>query len=156
MIELNWKTVRFIIVGVLGALVYFSCSYLFLTYSELPAFLASLFAYACSFSFAYLGQKYWAFRSIAPHSVTLFRYAVLQVCCATFAATFTQVFVSYSDLSPVLLSALAAVLTSGISYIVSSCWVFADSDRQGSLSGHFNNLEYQALGQKHWQATVAC
>lgn len=130
MIELNWKTVRFIIVGVLGALVYFICSYLFLSYTQLPAFVSSLLAYACSFGFAYLGQKYWAFRSIAPHSITLFRYAVLQAGCATFAASFTQVSVSYSDLSPLLLSGLAAVFTSGISYIVSSCWVFADASEQ--------------------------
>ena len=142
MIELNWKTVRFIVVGVLGALVYFICSYLFLTYTELPAFIASLLAYTCSFGFAYLGQKFWAFRSIAPHSVTLFRYAVLQACCATFAATFTQVSVSYTDVSPLLLSGLATVFTSGISYVVSSCWVFADSsdrvepmrDNKSSLS----------------------
>jgi putative flippase GtrA len=131
-IELNWKTVRFIVIGVLGALVYFFCSYLLLSYTELPAFLASLFAYACSFGFAYLGQKVWAFRSIAPHSVTLFRYAVLQACCATFAAIFTQVSVLYSDWSALLLSGLAAVLTSGISYIVSSRWVFTNSSENES------------------------
>ena len=130
MIELSRKTLRFIVVGILGALVYFICSYLFLTYTQLPAFLASLFAYACSFGFAYLGQKIWAFRSVSPHKVTLFRYAVLQFCCATFAATFTQVFVSYTELSPLLLSGLATLMTSGISYIVSSCWVFADASEQ--------------------------
>jgi putative flippase GtrA len=133
MIELNWKTVRFIAVGILGALVYFIGSYLFLTYTEIPAFLASLLTYGCSFGFAYLGQKVFAFRSIAPHSVTLARYAVLQACCATFVATFTQVFVSYTDLSPLIISGLATVFTSGISYVVSSCWVFSDSSEHSPV-----------------------
>lgn len=150
MIELNWKTLRFIVVGVLGAIVYFTCSYLFLTLTSLPAFLASLLAYACSFGFAYLGQKYWAFRSIAPHSVTLFRYAVLQACCAIFAATFTQVSVSYSELSPLLLSALATVFTSGISYVVSSCWVFADTAEESSLETPVYQ-EPPVLRQNHWR-----
>lgn len=155
MIELNWKTVRFIIVGVLGALVYFFCSYFFLTYTRLPAFVASLLAYACSFGFAYLGQKIWAFRSVAPHSVTLVRYALLQLFCATFAATFTQVFVSYSHLSPLFLSALATVFTSGISYIVSSCWVFAESAEQERA----DNTSESSTGlrlflQQQWRVTL--
>lgn len=150
MIELNWKTVRFIVIGVLGALVYFFCSYLLLSYTELPAFLASLFAYACSFGFSYLGQKVWAFRSIAPHSVTLFRYAVLQACCATFAAIFTQVSVLYSDWSALLLSGLAAVLTSGISYIVSSRWVFTNSSEQSFQSAHVENIVYRGAEYQYW------
>jgi len=144
-IKLKGKTIRFIIVGVLGALVYFIASYLFLTYTELPAYLASLLAYACSFGFAYLGQKLWAFRSIAPHSVTLFRYAVLQACCATFAATFTQVFVSYSEWSPLLLSGVATIFTSSISYVVSSCWVFADSSEQETTSIVPVNSGYKSM-----------
>ncbi|OQK16727.1 hypothetical protein AU255_02125 [Methyloprofundus sedimenti] len=160
MIELNWKTVRFIVVGILGALVYFICSYLFLTYTRLPAFLASLFAYACSFGFAYLGQKLWAFRSVSPHKVTLFRYAVLQLSCATFAATFTQVFVSYTDLSPLLLSGLATMFTSGISYIVSSCWVFADASEQevairaSSDKPGYKSVSSVFLIQNHWRVML--
>lgn len=152
MIELSWKTLRFIIVGVLGALIYFICSYLFLSYSELPAYLASLCAFVCSFCFAYLGQKYWAFRSIAPHSVTLFRYGILQTCCATFAASFTQISVTYSDLSPLFLSALATVFTSGISYIVSSLWVFAEVDEQGTQPRRNDKTEF--IESRHWQALL--
>ena len=148
MIELNWKTVRFIVVGVLGALVYFFCSYLLLTYTHLPAYLASLLAYACSFGFAYLGQKIWAFRSVAPHRITLFRYTLLQVCCAIFAATFTQVFVSYSKVSPLLISALVTVSISGISYIVSSCWVFSDSYDQEATTRVSVNSEMNLTPQK--------
>lgn len=159
MIELNWKTVRFIVVGVLCALVYFIASYLFLTYTELPAFIASLLAYACSFGFAYLGQKFWAFRCIAPHSVTLFRYAVLQACCATFAATFTQAFVSYTNVSPLLLSGLATVLTSGTSYIVSSCWVFADASEQEAETNISADLAFSSIRpvmsiQHHWRSML--
>ncbi|MEO1887687.1 MAG: GtrA family protein [Methyloprofundus sp.] len=159
MIELNCKTMRFIVVGVLGALVYFFCSYLFLTYTRLPAFVSSLLAYACSFGFAYLGQKIWAFRSVTPHSVTLFRYALLQLFCATFAATFTQAFVSYSHLSPLLLSALAIFFTSGISYIVSSCWVFVDSPEQQDAArvpdnSQVNSTASMSYNRQYWRVIL--
>ncbi|HIG66088.1 MAG TPA: GtrA family protein [Methyloprofundus sp.] len=159
MIELNWKTVRFIVVGVLGALVYFLCSYLFLTYTELPAYASGLLAYACSFGFAYLGQKIWAFRSVAPHGVTLVRYAVLQLFCAIFAATYTQVGVSYSHLSPLILSALATVFTGGISYIISFCWVFADSPEQveefrKSESSLMNLTSSKSYIQQYWRVLL--
>ena len=130
MIKLNVKTVRFIVVGVLGALSYFLCSYLFLTYTELAAYMSGFLAYACSFSFTYLGQKIWAFRSTTPHRVTLVRYTLLQLFCAIFAATFTQVGVYYSYLSPLILSALITGFTGGVSYVISTYWVFYDSSEE--------------------------
>ena len=138
---INLTTLRFIIVGGAGALVYFLCSYLFLTLTQLPAFLASLLAYVCSFGFSYLGQKCWAFRSTASHRVTLSRYAILQIFCAIFAATFTHISVSVSQLSPLYASAIATFLTCGISYFASSLWVFSDSP-----SPDFNIEKPKALG----------
>lgn len=130
MLNINWKTIRFIIVGAAGALIYLLCSYALIAFFHLEAYVASLIAYATSFSFAYLGQKIWAFRSIAPHSVTFTRYALLQLFCASFAATFSQLAANQGSLSALQLSTAASFLTALISYWASSYWVFADNTDQ--------------------------
>lgn len=133
MSKINWKTIRFIIIGGSGALIYLLCSYALITYLHFQAYSASLVAYAASFIFAYLGQKIWAFRSIAPHSRTLTRYALLQFFCAAFAAVFSQLAANQGMLSTLQLSTLASILTAVISYFASSYWVFAEYSDQNHV-----------------------
>lgn len=123
---INWQTIRFIITGAAGALLYFVCSYVLISQFRWPAYLASLSAYATSFGFTYLGQKLWAFRSTAPHSRTVTRYALLQGGCAGFTALFTQLAADHTPLSTLAISFIATFVAAGVSYFASSCWVFVE------------------------------
>ena len=123
---MDWQTIRFIITGSAGALLYFICSYVLISQFHWPVYLASLSAYATSFGFTYLGQKIWAFRSTAPHTRTVSRYAILQGGCAGFTALFSQLAADHTALSTFAISFIATFVAAGVSYFASSYWVFVD------------------------------
>lgn len=120
------KFVRFFIVGGSCALLYFALMWFFRASLELTPFVATMCAYAVSFCIAYTLQHKWTFRSDAAHKVTLPRYALVQVTCALLTAGITQAISYIYPQSPSwILAAASTVLASGLSFALSSLWVFA-------------------------------
>ena len=118
---------RFVVVGVGAAALFFVLTYA-LASAGLPPFLGSTLAYAVAFMVAYSAQRSWTFGGRHDHSHALPRYLAVQLCCALFSGTVSHVAVAGFGMSPLAMSALTTVLTSAVSYVLSSLWVFADRD----------------------------
>lgn len=124
------QLVRFIIVGGGGALLYFALMWFFRADLGWTPFSATICAYAMSFCAVYTLQHKWTFRSGASHKVTLPRYVVVQVTCALLTAGITQVVSQLYLRSPGwLLAGISTVVAAGLSFILSSLWVFAAPPR---------------------------
>lgn len=122
---MNDKLLRFVIVGGGSALLYFALMWFFRARLSFAPFAATIFAYCISFCVAYALQHRWTFRSEASHRVTLPRYALVQATCALLTALITQgVAHMYPNASNWLLAGLSTVLASGLSFVLSSLWVF--------------------------------
>lgn len=119
------KLTRFLVVGAGCALLYFGLAWMFQSRGGLPPFLATTAAYVVSFSIAYVLQRVWTFHSETTHRVTLPRYAVVQALAALLTATATQAVAHLYPNSPsVAVAAMSTVLAGGLSFALSSTWVF--------------------------------
>lgn len=124
------RLVRFVIVGGGCALLYFALMWFFRASLSFAPFVATILAYAISFCVAYTLQHRWTFRSDASHKVTLPRYALVQVTCALLTAVITQAVSHLYPQSPNwLLAGISTVLASGLSFVLSSLWVFSTPSR---------------------------
>lgn len=117
---------RFVIVGGGSALLYFALMWFCRASLGLTPFLATICAYGVSFCAAYILQHRWTFRSDATHRVTLPRYALVQATCAFLTASTTQaVSHIYPQAPGWMLAGISTVLASGLSFALSSMWVFS-------------------------------
>lgn len=124
------KFVRFLLVGGGCAVLYFILAWAFQAQAELPPFFATIAANAISFCVAYLLQRTWTFRSVATHKVTLPRYATVQVLAALTTATVAQTIAHfYPHASSLTIAAVSTVIASGLSFVLSSVWVFSHDTR---------------------------
>ena len=114
---------RFLTVGVGAALLLFALSWLLVSLGLSP-FVGSLIAYAIAFAFAYSAQRGWTFGGQHDHARAMPRYFALQVGCALFSGLVSHVAVAHFGMSFLAMSALTTVVTSTVSYILSSLWVF--------------------------------
>jgi putative flippase GtrA len=121
------RLLRFLTVGVGAAGLFFLLTFLLVS-AGLPPFIGSMLAYAISFVVAYLAQRGWTFGGRHDHSHSLPRYFALQLTCATVTGGVSHVAVNEFGMSPLAMSALATVLASAVSYVVSSLWVFPDRE----------------------------
>lgn len=124
---LGYRLVRFVIVGGGAAALLMTLNFGFMRLG-LPPFAAGLTAYAISFVFAYTLQSLWTFPSDKRHSRTLPRYLIVQVCCALISGALSHLLVRMLDWTPAVASAVMTVCVSGLSYFLSSLWVFADDN----------------------------
>lgn len=116
--------VRFLIVGGGAALLFAVLAYVFAR-SGVPPFPASAVAYLIAFAFAYLTQRSWTFEGEQSHAIAFPRYLVLQIGCAVLSGIVSYVAVEIYDASLLTMSIGAMLITSAVSYVVSSLWVFA-------------------------------
>jgi putative flippase GtrA len=75
---------------------------------------------------AYTAQRSWTFGGRHDHARAFPRYVVLQFGCAGLSGLISHLAVHGFGLSPLAMSAVATVLTSAVSYVLSSLWVFAE------------------------------
>ena len=120
---LQTRLFRFLTVGVGAALLLFALSWLLVSLGLSP-FVGSLIAYAIAFAFAYSAQRGWTFGGQHDHARAMPRYFALQVGCALFSGLVSHVAVAHFGMSFLAMSALTTVVTSTVSYILSSLWVF--------------------------------
>ena len=120
---LQTRLFRFLTVGVGAALLLFALSWLLVSLGLSP-FVGSLIAYAIAFAVAYSAQRGWTFGGQHDHARAMPRYFALQVGCALFSGLVSHVAVARFGMSFLAMSALTTVVTSTVSYILSSLWVF--------------------------------
>lgn len=114
---------RFLTVGIGAALLLFALSWMLVS-SGLSPFTGSVVAYAIAVVVAYSAQRGWTFGGQHDHAHAMPRYLTLQAGCAAFSGLVSHVAVTRFGLSPFAMSAVTTVVTSTVSYVVSSLWVF--------------------------------
>ena len=121
---LRHRMVRFLLVGGGAAALFAVLAYVFAR-SGVPPFLASAGAYLIAFAFAYLTQRSWTFEREQSHAIAFPRYLALQIGCAVLSGIVSYVAVEIYDASLLTMSIGAMLITSAVSYVLSSLWVFA-------------------------------
>lgn len=118
------RLVRFLIVGIGAAALLFVLAYVFASLGMRP-FLASSLAYLITFAVAYTSQRSWTFGGEQDHAIAFPRYLALQLGCAVFSGIVSHVAVVWYGASPFTMSLISTIITSTVSYVLSSRWVFA-------------------------------
>lgn len=115
-------SVRVIVVGILGALLFFSLLRALLYYNASP-YTASVFTYLVCFCVVYIAQRKWSFRRQSQSRGTFYRYGAVQLTCLIVSALLTKFFVSI-NLDNTFLSFLVTFITSGLSFLGTRFWAF--------------------------------
>jgi len=122
------QTVRFLFSGGMTACLYFGLIYVLLTLG-VTSWLSALLAYLVAFSVGYTAHKFFTFQSRSNHSVSLPRYAALQIGCAAIAAVSASVVERFGLTQPLSISLLSTIALGVVSYLVSSKWVFSNDKK---------------------------
>jgi putative flippase GtrA len=115
---------RFVTVGVGGAVVLFAATYGFQRAGAAPIWGYAL-AYLIAFVFSYSLQRAWTFGARHSHNEALPRYLLLQLVCAGASALTGQALTNWTSCPPILISACSTVLASALSFLGASFWVFS-------------------------------
>ena len=121
--------IRFLIVGVSAAVLYFVLFSVFYIYFDYFAFVATVFAYSIAFGCAYLAHKFWTYQSSVPVAQSLPRYFILQLLSVAATSLVTQFSVSVLGLESFLVSIVATLFAGVFNYIFSSLWVFSSVEK---------------------------
>ena len=121
---LDKRIVRFTVVGGGAAGFYFALSYLFVR-AGLAPFAGSAIGYIIAFFCAYLAQRRWTFGGTHAHSEAFPRYLAAQLACAVLAGAVAHFAVFELGAAPAVMAALSTLVSSIVSYVLSSRWVFA-------------------------------
>jgi putative flippase GtrA len=123
---LRSRLLRFVVTGA-GAAALFVVLASLLAGAGMPPLLAGPLAYLIAFAFAYLTQRSWTFAAEQTHAVAFPRYLALQLGCAALSGAVSHVAVHWYGAAPLTMSLAAVLVTSAVSYVLSSRWVFARS-----------------------------
>src|SRR4051794_35926420 len=93
------RLLRFIVVGVGAAALFFVLTYAF-AMAGMPPLFGSTLAYAIAFVVAYSAQRGWTFGGRHDHSRAFPRYLALQLCCAVFSGIVSHVAMTRLGMSP--------------------------------------------------------
>jgi len=122
------RFVRFVVVGLGAALLFFVLSWVLVS-AGLPPFAGSVIAYLLAFVVAYSAQRNWTFEGRHDHGRALPRYVLTQLICAVFAGLCAHIAVSVFSAPPLVMSAIITLAAGTASYVLSSVWVFRDAQR---------------------------
>ena len=118
---------RFIIVGSLTAIIYYSCLLLLVEILSWKVLHASSLAFVTSLILNYFGHYFWSFNTTNHHKTALFRYTVMNVggfsinSCLMFFANNTDPLIYLS------IQTLAIMMIVVWNYSLSSRWVYLKS-----------------------------
>ena len=121
---------RFVIIGVASTAGYFMLVFVFQKALHQSAWISSGLAYVLMFSLTYAIHHRWTFHTTAAHRRSLPRYLMTQVLSLLLTMSGIHGFAGvFPDASALSASAAATLIACGISFFLSSRWVFAnDSD----------------------------
>ncbi|WP_429306347.1 GtrA family protein [Paraburkholderia sp. GAS38] len=118
---------RFLLVGTSSAICYFLIMLLLQKAFALAPWAASGGAYSLTFGVTYLLQRGWTFGSSAAHNRALPRYAAVQLSLLVLTTLAVRgVSFEFPGVSPLPISLLATIFAAGMSFIISSKWVFGN------------------------------
>jgi putative flippase GtrA len=118
---------RLVVTGGGAALLFAACAYAFRAWAGLPPFASSAAAYIIAFAVAYTTQRRWTFRGRHSHGHAFPRYLAAQLFCLVLSAALSQAMGAIWEASPLVMACVTSVAVSGVSFVLSRCWVFADS-----------------------------
>jgi putative flippase GtrA len=117
------KMFRFAASGGTAAAVYFVAHYA-ITQVGLGTAAASLAAYCVAFPLGYLLQRTWTFEGAHQHRAALPRYLAVQVACALLTSVQMGGLGHILDAPDFILSGIATIMASGLSFVACQIWVF--------------------------------
>ena len=117
---------RLVVTGGAAALLFAACAYALRVLAGLPPFGASATAYIIAFAFAYTTQRRWTFRGRHDHGHAFPRYLAAQLFCLVLSAALSQAMTEIWGASPLAMACVTSGAVSGISFVLSRYWVFAD------------------------------
>lgn len=117
------KSFKVIVVGSLGAFLFFCLLRLFL-FLNINPLICGILAYIICFLCVYTAQRFWSFKDDKPLKNSFYKYAIVQIICAILASLLTTTF-AYWEVNETLYSGLVTVITSSIGFIGTRFWAFA-------------------------------
>lgn len=90
---------------------------------------ASLMASVPSVLTAYLLNKLWSFESSLPHGKALLRYVLVTLAMIGLQVAIISVFYRLFDIWPLAAAIIGLAVTTPISFLLMTYWVFAADDR---------------------------
>ena len=122
--DFSQKAIRFSVVGVCTAILYYVLLFFGVESLGLDATFASSFAYVIVIGFNYLMHHSWTFSQSAPHTNTLSRYLLMVFCGFMINGLVMYVGVSHAGLNYLLVQALAISIVILWNFSVALLWVF--------------------------------
>ena len=117
---------RFIVVGLVTALVYYGLLVLAVEGAGLGPVMASSLCYVFAVMVNYWLHYHWTFTATAGHSLVVSRY-ILMLCGGFFLnISFMYIGVSIMGWNYLLVQTAAIALIAGWNFVLSSLWVFRD------------------------------
>ena len=117
----------FVVIGGAAAVAYIGASAAAVaTFDSLPAWLVSSLCYAGFIVPVYLLHRRFSFRSNAAHGRALPRYVAVQLTSLGLATLFSYVAYGVIGLPTLTAAIVVTVLTSGLNFLVSRHWAFAE------------------------------
>ena len=120
-----WKAVKFALVGCLTVVVYFSLWHLLSFFVQSTIVLAAA-SYVGSTLINYMMQRRITFASKLKHSVSLYRYLVVQLLAITINCVLMFLLVDIAKVGVYVAGLTAIAVVATINFLLSRFWVFAD------------------------------
>lgn len=128
----NWRSsdrmtefLKFLHVGLLTNIVYFSVLALLRFAWDAPLWLDAAAAYFCSALFNYALHYRFTFKSTERHRTAILRYIALQTGALTLNSTILQALVVDLGLHYVIGQGVAIAVVTGLTFLINRRWVFS-------------------------------
>ena len=122
--DLFQKVIRFSVVGVVTAILYYALLFFSVESLGVGATLASSVVYVIVIGFNYLMHHSWTFSQSAPHTNALSRYLVMVFCGFMINGFVMYVGVNHAGLNYLLVQTLAISIVILWNFSVALLWVF--------------------------------
>ncbi|WP_182419988.1 GtrA family protein [Bartonella sp. HY038] len=116
------KSIKVIIVGSLGAILFF-CLLRFYLFLDINPLICGILTYIICFVCVYTAQRFWSFKDDKPNNNSLYRYAIVQVICAILASLLTAIF-AHLEWNETFISGAVTVITSSFGFVGTRFWAF--------------------------------
>lgn len=116
---------KFLVVGLLNAVVTFGSFYIFYRIFHLYYLFSSIIAYSLGITNSFLWNKNWTFQAKNQNNrVLLIKFFILNFFGLLLNTVFMKIFVEISFLEPTLAQVMVIGIVVGINFLGSKLWVF--------------------------------
>lgn len=119
------QIIKFVVVGILAALVHLSVLWLLVNLLGVFPLIANAIAFALAFSVSFLGQSLWTFSHKTHNHTAMIRYLVIQLTCSfVLNQGLYTVLIVYTSLNYLVASFMALATIPIITFTLSKYWAF--------------------------------